>query len=104
MALGILMIINIVLLIVAVGLQVLLYKDKATNTIFIINMLFGILLAYMAYTSFASNLTMERTIAILLGIAPIIGMLLKLNNEKYAVMSKVMISVSIFGGILQLFL
>ena len=104
MALGTLMIINIVLVIVAVGLQVLLYKNKATNTIFIINMLFGILLAYMAYTSFPTNYNMERIVAIVLGIAPILGVILKINNEKNSVMGKVMISLSIFGSILLMFL
>ena len=104
MALGILMIINIVLLIVAVGLQVLLYKDKATNTIFIINMLFGILLAYMAYTSFATNFTMQRMLAIGLGLASLLGMILKFSNEKYILVGKVMISLSIFGSILLMFM
>ena len=100
MALGTLMIINIILVIVAIGLQALLYKNKATNTIFIINILFGILLAYMAYTSFATNFTMQRTIAIALGLAPILGVILKFNNEKYILVSKVMISVSILGSLL----
>lgn len=104
MALGILMIFNIVLLIVAIGLQVLLYKNKATNTIFIINILFGILLAYIAYTSFPTNYTMQRTIAIGLGLASILGVILKFKNEKNAIMSKVMITVSIIGSLLLIFL
>lgn len=100
MALGTLMILNIVLVIVAIGLQVLLYKNKATNTIFIINILFGILLAYVAYTSFPTNYTMQRTIAIGLGGASILGMILNLSNEKFIVASKVMISLSVFGSLL----
>lgn len=104
MALGTLMIINIILVIVAIGLQALLYKNKATNTIFIINMLFGILLAYMAYTSFPTNFTMQRTVAIVLGVLPILGSLIKLTSEKYIIVSKVMISLSIFGSILLMFL
>lgn len=100
MALGILMIMYIVLIIVAVVLQVLLYKNKATNTIFIINILFGMLLAYMAYTSFPTNFTMQRIVAIALGLVSILGILLKFNNEKFIVVSRVMISVSILGSLL----
>ena len=98
------MIINIVLVIVAVGLQVLLYKNKATNTTFIINTLYGILLAYMAYTSFPTNFTMQRILVIGLGILSILGILLKFNSEKFIVVSKVMLSVSIFGSLVLMFL
>ncbi len=104
MALGTLMIFNIVLVITAVILQVLLYKNKETNTIFIINMLFGVLLAYMAYTSFPTNFTMQRILVIGLGILSILGILLKFNSEKFIVVSKVMLSVSIFGSLVLMFL
>lgn len=106
MALGLLVLLYIFLAITTVIVQGLLYKDKneTKNNIFVINMLFGILLAYLVYTGLPTNFITQRIIAIVLGLISVIGVILKLNNEKFTLTSKGMLSISVFGGLLQLFL
>lgn len=59
MALGVLQVLIIILIIAAVISQILLYRRKSTsgNSIFIINMLFGILLSYMVFSALPTNYT-----------------------------------------------
>ncbi|MDT2768201.1 hypothetical protein P7G58_04900 [Globicatella sulfidifaciens] len=104
MALGILGILNIVLITVAVIIQALLYKNKneSKNNIFIINMLLGILLSWIVYTSLPTNFTEQRILAISLGLISVSAVVVKLKTEKFIVASKVMLSISIVGGLFQL--
>ena len=106
MALGILSIFYIVLAIIGVVVQILLYKDKneRKNGVFIINTLLGIILSYMAYTSFATNFTGQRILALSLGILSVLALILKLATQKSTVLSKTMLSISIVGSFLLLFL
>ena len=105
MALGILNILYMILIIIAVVVQVLLYKDKdeSKNSIYIINMLFGIILAYLAYTSLPTNFTSQKIIALVFGIIPILAVILKSRDKSFITISKVMLSLSIIVGIVQLF-
>ena len=106
MALGTLSIFYIVLAIIGVVVQILLYKDKneRKNGVFIINTLLGIILSYMAYTSFATNFTGQRILALSLGILSVLALILKLATQKNTVLSKTMLSISIVGSFLLLFL
>lgn len=107
MALGILAIIYVVIAVLAIGMQIFLYKDKEgkyTNTLFIVNMLFGVFLSFIAYTSLPSNYTEQKIIAIIFGIVAVVAFLVKLNIRKPAaiIISKLLLTISIVGGIIQL--
>lgn len=106
MALGILNIIYMFLLVTAIIIQILLYKnkDETKNSIFSINMLFGIVLSYLAYTSFPTNFMGLRISAIGLGVISVLAMGLKLNNKRNIVLSKIMLSASIALSFLLLYL
>lgn len=105
MALGVLMIFYVVLIGIAAVLQFFLYrnKDKSKNIIFIINMLFGLFLSYLVYSSLPMNYTGQKILAIALGAISVLALALKLKDEKYILISKIMFSVSIVGGLLKLF-
>ncbi|NMA48288.1 MAG: hypothetical protein GX947_00720 [Tissierellia bacterium] len=84
MALGILKIIYIVLIAVAVLIQALLYinKNKSNNTIFIINMLLGMILAFIAFTSMPTNFTVQRILAIIFGVIAALAIVVKSKTKK----------------------
>lgn len=105
MALGVLMILFIVLIIVAITIQILLYigENKSKNSIFIINMIFGILLSYLVFTSLPINYSSQRILAITLGVISILAMVIKLKSQKYILVSRVMLSVAIISSLVQLF-
>lgn len=104
MALGILVIVNVVSIVIAIGFQVLLYKTKSSNSIFIINMLFALLLSYLAFTAMPTNFTVERTIAILMGIIAVLAVVMKFRSEKLVLFSKMTLSISIVANFVLLFL
>lgn len=108
MALGILMIIFIVLIVIGIIIQIFLYRSsndsKHYNLIFIINMLFGILLSYLAYTSLPSNYIGQRILAGSWMIIAILAMLMKSKMRGSEFISKMMLTISIVGGFSQLYL
>lgn len=106
MALGTLKVIYISLLVIAVIIQFLLYrnKDNSKNGVFVINMFFGMILSYMALTSLPINYTEQRMLAIAMGVIAALAVILKLKSEKFVMTSKIMLSVSIVGGLVQLFI
>lgn len=106
MALGVLTIIYIMLIVVALIVQIALYKNKyqSKNGVFIINTLLGIILSYIAYSSLPTNFTGQRILAAGWGIISIIAIILKLSTKKSVMISKTMLSVAIVGGLSQLFL
>lgn len=104
MALGILVIVNIVSIVIAIGFQILLYKTKSSNSIFIINMLFSLLLSYLAFTAMPTNFTVQRTIAILMGVIAVLAIVMKFRSEKLVLFSKVILSISIVVNFMLLFL
>lgn len=103
MALGILVIVNIVSIVIAIGFQILLYKTKSSNSIFIINMLFSLLLSYLAFTAMPTNFTVQRTIAILMGVIAVLAIVMKFRSEKLVLFSKVILSISIVVNFMLLF-
>jgi len=106
MALGVLQVLIIILIIAAVISQILLYGRKSTsgNSIFIINMLFGILLSYMVFSALPTNYTGQRALAIVWGVIAVLAVVLKLNNQKLITVSRVLLTIAIIGGLVQLLL
>ena len=105
MALGVLFIVFNVLTVIAVFIQILLYKNgnEAKNGIFILNMLLGVVLSYMAFSALPMNFTGQRTLAIVWGVSAVAGMVLKLTGGKFIMLSKILLTVSIVGSLVQLF-
>ena len=101
-----LLITYIVLIVIAVVVQILLYKSKSDslNSIFIMNVLLGITLSFITYTSLPSNFALERILAATWGIISIFSAVIKLRTKEYSLVSKLMISVAIVGSIVQLLL
>lgn len=104
MALGVLEILFIILIITAATTQILLYRRKSGsgNSIFIINMLLGILVSYLAFTALSTSYTGQRVLAITWGFIAVLAVVLKLTNQKLITVSKVLLSISIIGGLVQL--
>ncbi len=101
---GELLVIYSILGILALGAQILLYKNKSKNSIFILNMLLAIVIAYIAYTSQAENFLLEKNIALGIGSISILALILKLFKEKYSFISKILLTISILGGFILLFI
>lgn len=106
MGLGTLEIIYTLLFLISGISQVFLYISIYRNkkSIFIINMLIGLVLSWIVYSSLPSNYMIWRSIAVLIGLSGIIGFFLKLKNNKYNLLSKLMISISVLGGLIGLIL
>lgn len=104
MALGILVMIDIILLVLAIGLQVLLYKSKSNNGIIIINMLFSLILSYLAFTALPTNFTIQRILAIVMGIVAVLAIVIKFRSEEFVLLSKIALSISIVVCLVLLFL
>lgn len=104
MALGILEIMYIILIVLAIGIQVLLYKSKSNNSIIIVNMVFGLLLSYLAFTTFPTNFAVQRTLAIAMGIVAILAVVIKFRSEELVLLSKIALSISIVVSLALLFL
>ncbi|WP_303967311.1 hypothetical protein [Sporosarcina ureae] len=104
MALGVLGIIYIILVVIAIGIQVVLYKSKSNNSIIIINMLFGLLLSYLAFTAFPTDFVMQRALAIAMGIVAILAVVIKFRTEELLLLSKIALSISIVVSLALLLL
>lgn len=103
MALGILVIINVILLVLTIGLQVLLYKSKSSNGIVIINMLFSLILSYLAFTALPTNFTIQRILAIVMAIVAVLAVVIKFRNAEFVLLSKIALSISIVVSSVLLF-
>ena len=108
MALGYLMILFIVLVILAIILQILLYKNnnrsQNSNLVFIINTIFSLFLSFMAFSALPSNFTSQKFLAIVWGVLGLLALILKFTSRIPTIISKLMITVSILGALVQLFL
>lgn len=104
MALGYLMVLYIVILALAIILQGFLYRGKIKDGrgILVANMLLGIGLAYLAYTSLPNNYTMQKVLAAGLGIVALVGTVLAYRKEGSIVLAKLLTSLSVVGGLIQL--
>ena len=106
MALGVLNIMYIVIVIVAIIVQILLYikKYKLNAAIFVINILFVFMTSVLAFSSLPSNFALQRVVAIAWAVIAILAALLRLRDEKFDFISKIMISIAMAGSIVQLML
>lgn len=108
MALAVLGIIYVVIIIAVLVMQVLLYKSHEDssniNIIFGINMLIGIALSVMAFTSLPSNYVIQRVFAVVWGILAVLGMIINLKRKDLLLISKLLLTTSIIGSLAQLFL
>lgn len=106
MALGYLKIFFIVMIITAVVLQILLYSsnNKSNNLVFILNMLLGVFISFMVYTALPSNASGQKLAAASWGLMAILAFIIRLTTNKSSIISKVVITVAILGGLGQLIL
>lgn len=104
MALGILGIIFAVLIIMAAIGQFLLYKNGGSRIGLIWNTVLGIIISYLVYTSLPSNYTGQKVLALVWGIIALVAFLLELRNKETLILSKIMLTVSVVGGIIHLFI
>lgn len=104
MALGILSIIFIVLFVLVVIGQFFLYSSQENQFWVIWNTLLGIVIAFMAYTSLPSNYVVQKTIALVWGIIALVAFILQLRNNETSMLVKVLLTISVVGGIVQLFM
>lgn len=98
---AILLIIYFVLGIGALYLQYLLYQKDAKRYVYILNMVFGFLLTYIAYSSLPSNYIVQKGIALIFGLSGASSIFVK-ERTNHPLIPKVMLSVSIIGNLILL--
>lgn len=101
MALGVLLIMNIIIVLGVIIAQFFLYKDRASNKFFIINIALAILVALLVFTSLPTNFTAQRMFALALGALSLVGYYLQ-TQGKNDLLSRILVSVAIFGNLVQL--
>ena len=108
MALGLLAIIFIVLGALSLLFQILLYKGndntKNYSLIFMLNVFLGVVLSFLVYSSLPSNFIGEKIIAAALGLLAIFAIGVRVKIEKHSMVSKTMLTISIIGGLIQLYI
>lgn len=102
MALGISKIIFIVLIILVILGQLFLYKISRRHSVVIGNALLGLIISYMVFTSLPSNYTGQRGLSLFWGILALIALVLDLRTEDTLLISKIILTISVVGGIIQL--
>lgn len=108
MALAILGIIFIVLAVIAIASQILLYttlfQKENSHWPIILNTSLSIIVAFLAFSSLPSNYIGQKILTLVWGVLAILAFLLQLKDSKFTMISKVMLTISIIGGLFQLFL
>lgn len=102
MALGALVILDLVLIILAIVFQILLYKIWSNNGIFMINMIFSLALAFFAFSAFPTNYVFQKTLAIIVGVIAIVAVVVKFSNDKFLMLSKVILSITMITSLILL--
>lgn len=105
MALGLLLVLFTVLAILAVFIQILLYKrgTASNNGIFIVNMVFVFIISYLVYTALPMNYTGLKMLAIAWSVMALIAVVLKVINNNFMMISKVLLTIAVVGSLIQLF-
>lgn len=103
MALGLLGILFGVLLVLALILQLLLYKRDDKN-IFLLNVIFGLIVSYLAFTGLATNFSGRRMLALFWGLLAILAMALRRKETLPLIGGKRVLTLAIVGGLIQLIL
>lgn len=106
MALGILSIIYGIIILTALIVQVLLYKVKNNrqSTIIIINGIVVFVIFFFIYTSLPTNFILEKIISFIWPIMALVGFFMGLKFNKYKRIRQVLLSISIIGSLVQLFI
>lgn len=100
MALGVLLIINILIVLGVIIAQFFLYKDRSSMKFFMINLALGILLSFLVFTSLPTNYTIQKMLAVILGVLPLVGLYLK-TQDINDLLARALLSVAIFGNLIQ---
>lgn len=100
MALGVLYIMNIIIVLGVIIAQFFLYKDRSSMKFFMINLALGVLLSFLVFTSLPTNYTGQKMFALVLGVLPFVGLYLK-TQDKNDLLARVLLSVAIFGNLIQ---
>lgn len=108
MALGILQIIFIVLAVLAIVGQFLLYKpsknEQLNQWIFLFNTLLAMGISFLIYSGLPSNFLGQKALAAGWGLVAIVAFLLKWKRANTLFFSKILLSISIIGGLIHLFI
>lgn len=86
--------------------QFLLYKDKENtpNIIFIFNGLLGILLSWLIFTSLPTNFNAQQLLSFIWGLIALIGLAIKFSSAKHIMISKLLLTIAVVGGMVHLFI
>ena len=102
MALGILKIVFIALIILVAMGQFALYKNRWRQGATIGNTILGVIISYMAFTSLPSNYTGQRGLALVWGVVALVAFVLDLRSKHTLFLSKILLTISVVGGMIQL--
>ena len=94
---------SFILLILSLYITFLLYKNTNNNGIFIFNVVIGITLSFLIFTSLPTNYTTQKYLSLIWGALAVLAIIIKSINIKNLTVSKVMLTVSLFGGLIHLF-
>ena len=106
MALAYLQILFIFLALVSLIGQFLLYKDKSTinNYVFFFNVFLGILFSWLVFTSLPTNFYAQKIISLVWGFLAFVAIGIKIFRSDDVKFSKILLTISVFGGMIHLFL
>lgn len=100
MALGYLAILYSLLIVLALVFQFLFYSrlDKFS---YLVNMIYSLSLTYLVYSSQPSNYMVSKSVAIFFGLLSVVSFIIR---DKKSKLSRLLMSLSILAGLVQLFL
>lgn len=98
MALGTLVVMNVILFILVIGLQILLYVIKASNVVFILNVLLAFMLCLLSFSAFPTNFILQKILAIVMGCLAILAIIITFKNKQALLISKILLSISLLGN------
>lgn len=106
MALALLQILFIILAVASLLGQFLLYKDKLTvkNSVFIFNVVLGLIFSWIIFTSMPTNYHVQRIISLVWGFLALVALVLKISPKNNILLTKVLLTISIFGAMIHLFI
>ena len=107
MALAVLSILYIVIIIAAVGSQILLYKPNTKEenkaVYFGLNIILIFALSYIVYTSLPSNQEIRNVLPLAWSGLAVLAFMIKLNTNKAALLAKLLLTLGLTGNLIQLF-
>lgn len=107
MALGSLFIVFVVMTVLAIISTVLLFKVKSSNVsdvILVLMTAYSILLAYLGANAEPTNFVVQQVIHWVIGFVAVAGTGVRFVTKKQSMISKVLVTLSVIGGLYTLFL